>query len=109
MTSTPTCSSIPGPVASRWCPLRARSDQPALLRQRLLWTVAGFGTLAAAALIVAPLVGSAPIHLGAALDRSIPYADNIDAQIFFVARLPRVLAAGLVGSALALSGVVFQA
>ena len=42
-------------------------------------------------------------------DRSIPYADNLDAQIFFVARLPRVLAAALVGSALALSGVVFQA
>ena len=48
-------------------------------------------------------------HLAAAFDRSIPYADNIDAQIFFVARLPRVLAAALVGSALALSGVVFQA
>ena len=31
-------------------------------------------------------------------DRSIPFADNIDAQIFFVARLPRVLAAALVGS-----------
>src|SRR4051794_3209900 len=39
----------------------------------------------------------------------MPYADNIDAQIFFVARLPRVLAAALVGSALALAGVVFQA
>jgi iron complex transport system permease protein len=49
------------------------------------------------------------IHLGRVFDRSIPYADNIDAQIFFVARLPRVLAAALVGSALALSGVVFQA
>src|SRR4051794_27676463 len=39
----------------------------------------------------------------------MPYADNIDAQIFFVARLPRVLAAALVGSALAASGVIFQA
>ncbi|MGC4083646.1 MAG: iron ABC transporter permease [Vicinamibacterales bacterium] len=36
-------------------------------------------------------------------------AENIDAQIFFVARLPRVLAAALVGSSLALAGVVFQA
>ena len=42
-------------------------------------------------------------------DRSIPFADNVDAQIFFVARLPRVLAAALVGSGLALAGVVFQA
>jgi ABC-type Fe3+-siderophore transport system permease subunit len=79
------------------------------VRQRLLWTVAGFGTLAAAAVLLAPLVGSTRIHLGTVFNRSIPYADNIDAQIFFVARLPRVLAAALVGSALALSGVVFQA
>lgn len=91
--------------------MRARPDAlaPAPLRRRLLLTLAGFGSLAVAACLFAPLVGSTRIHLAAALDRSIPYADNIDAQIFFVARLPRVLAAGLVGSALALSGVVFQA
>ena len=33
----------------------------------------------------------------------------MDAQVFFIARLPRVLAAALVGSALAAAGVVFQA
>jgi ABC-type Fe3+-siderophore transport system permease subunit len=54
-------------------------------------------------------VGSTPIRLTAVFDRSIPFADNVDAQIFFVARLPRVLAAALVGSGLALAGVVFQA
>jgi iron complex transport system permease protein len=79
------------------------------IRQRLVWTVAGFGALALGACLLAPLVGSTRIDLLAVFDRSIPYADNIDAQIFFVARLPRVLAAALVGSALALSGVVFQA
>ena len=79
------------------------------VRRRLWWTLAGFGTLALGACVLAPLVGSSRIHLGAVFDRSMPYADNIDAQIFFVARLPRVLAAALVGSALALSGVVFQA
>jgi iron complex transport system permease protein len=79
------------------------------IRRRLLWTLAAFGTLAIGACVLAPLVGSTRIHLSAVFDRSIPYADNIDAQIFFVARLPRVLAAALVGSALALSGVVFQA
>ncbi len=79
------------------------------LRRRLLWTLAGFGTLAALAVLLAPLVGSTPIALRAVFDRSIPYADNVDAQIFFVARLPRVLAAALVGSALAMAGVVFQA
>ena len=41
-------------------------------------------------------------------DRSIPFADNIDAQIFFVARLPRVLAAALVGSALARRASCFR-
>src|SRR5712692_1724626 len=74
-----------------------------------MWTLAGFGILAAAACLLAPLVGSTRIHLSTVFDRSIPYADNIDAQIFFVARLPRVLGAALVGSALAMSGVVFQA
>src|SRR6187431_1192769 len=79
------------------------------VRRRLFWTVAGFGTLAFLACLLAPLAGSTPIQLRAVFDRSIPYADNVDAQIFFVARLPRVLAAALVGSALAAAGVVFQA
>jgi iron complex transport system permease protein len=79
------------------------------VRRRLWWTLAGFGALALGACLFAPLVGSTRIHLSAVFDRSTSYADNIDAQIFFVARLPRVLAAALVGSALALSGVVFQA
>ena len=79
------------------------------VRTRLLWTVAGFGALTVLACVLAPLAGSTHISLARVFDRSIPYADNIDAQIFFVARLPRVLAAALVGSALALAGVVFQA
>ena len=33
-----------------------------------------------------------------AFDFSIPFADNVDAQIFFVARLPRTLAGALVGA-----------
>ncbi len=49
-------------------------------------------------MLLAPLVGSTPISLRRVFDRSIPFADNVDAQIFFVARLPRVLAAALVGS-----------
>ena len=79
------------------------------LRTRFLWTVLGFGLLTVLALLLAPTIGSTPIRLAEVFSRSKPYADNIDAQIFFVARLPRVLAAALVGSSLALSGVVFQA
>jgi iron complex transport system permease protein len=78
------------------------------IRRRLALSVAAFGTLAAATLLLAPLVGSTSISLRRALDPSLPFADNVDAQIFFVARLPRTLAGALVGGALAAAGVVFQ-
>jgi iron complex transport system permease protein len=79
------------------------------LRRRVVTTVALFGGLAVAVCLAAPLVGSTPISLARAFDRSIPFADNVDAQIFFVARLPRTLAGAIVGSALAASGVALQA
>jgi iron complex transport system permease protein len=79
------------------------------LRQRVVVTWIGFGLVAAAACVLAPLVGSTRISLGRAFDRSVPFADNVDAQILFVARLPRTLAGALVGSSLAASGVVLQA
>jgi iron complex transport system permease protein len=79
------------------------------LRQRILLTWSGFATVMVVTCLVAPLVGSTPISLSRALDPSIPFAENVDAQIFFVARLPRTLAGALVGSALAASGVVLQA
>jgi iron complex transport system permease protein len=85
--------------------LLARTD----IRKRFAVALLTFGGLLVAACVLAPLAGSTHISLSAAFDRSIPFADNVDAQIFFVARLPRVIAAALVGSALALAGVVFQA
>ncbi len=60
-------------------------------------------------LLIAPTLGSTRISLPRVFDRSIAWADNVDAQIFFVARLPRVLAGALVGSTLAAAGVVMQA
>src|SRR5262245_7919959 len=72
-------------------------------------SLAGFGALTIVTCVLAPLVGSTHISLARAFDRSIPFADNVDAQIFFVARLPRVLAGAVVGAALAAAGVVFQA
>jgi iron complex transport system permease protein len=68
----------------------------------------GFGLLAAGAILLAPLIGSTHISLRRAFDRSVPFAENVDAQIFFIARLPRTLAGALVGSMLASAGVVFQ-
>jgi iron complex transport system permease protein len=78
------------------------------IRRRLAAAVAGFGALALTAIVLSPLVGSTSISLRRAFDLSLPFADNPDAQIFFVARLPRTLAGALVGAALASAGVVFQ-
>ena len=79
------------------------------MRRRLFATIATFGGVTVFVCLLAPLVGSTSIRLSRVLDRTIPFADNVDAQVFFVARLPRVLAAAIVGSGLALSGVIFQA
>jgi iron complex transport system permease protein len=79
------------------------------VRRRLVVGVASFGALLIVSCLVAPLVGSTSISLRRALDPALPFADNVDAQIFFIARLPRVLAAVVVGASLAAAGVVFQA
>jgi iron complex transport system permease protein len=79
------------------------------LRRRLLTVVGSFGALALLVLVWAPTVGSTSIVLGRVFDASIPWADNVDAQIFFVARLPRVMAGALIGATLAAAGVVLQA
>ena len=79
------------------------------IRRRIALTWFGFGAGAIAVCLCAPLVGSTSINFGRVFDTSIPFADNLDAQIFFVARLPRVIAGAMVGSALAASGVIFQA
>jgi iron complex transport system permease protein len=84
--------------------LPARAD-----RRRIAFVVSLFGAMTLAACVFAPLVGSTHISLVRAFDRSVPFADNVDAQIFFIARLPRVLAAVVVGGSLAVAGGVFQA
>ncbi len=60
------------------------------------------------AVLVAPFIGATPIRAAAVFSPTVPFADNVDAQIFFIARLPRALAAALVGGTLAAAGVVFQ-
>jgi iron complex transport system permease protein len=79
------------------------------IRRRVAAVTVASAAAALAACVLAPLAGSTSISLARAFDWSQPWATNVDAQIFFVARLPRVLAAALVGSALAAAGVVFQA
>jgi iron complex transport system permease protein len=60
------------------------------------------------AVIAAPFIGSTPIAFTRVFSRTVPFSDNIDSQIFFLARLPRALAAAVVGGTLAAAGVVFQ-
>jgi iron complex transport system permease protein len=79
------------------------------VRRRLVAVVGAFGLFALVVVLWAPTVGSTPISLKRAFDRALPWTDNVDAQIFFVARLPRVLAGALIGSTLAAAGVVLQA
>ena len=62
-----------------------------------------------ASVVLAPLIGASHISLRRAFDAGIPFDRNVDAQIFFIARLPRALAAAVVGASLAAAGVVFQA
>ena len=112
MTTTPLAAPPPRAVGETSSSLAARGQSGVRggpIRVRLAITVAVFGTLAAVTCLLAPLVGSTPISLARVFDRSIPFAENVDAQIFFVARLPRVLAGAVVGAALASAGVVLQA
>jgi iron complex transport system permease protein len=82
---------------------------PPPLRGRLVRTLLSFGAVTLVTCLLAPLVGTTPISLARALDPSIPFSDNLDAQVLFVARMPRVLAGAIVGATLASAGVVFQA
>jgi iron complex transport system permease protein len=79
------------------------------LRRRFVISQSIFAAMALGACLIAPLIGSTPISLRRAMDPSIPFADNVDAQIFFIARLPRAIAGLLVGGTLAAAGVVMQA
>jgi iron complex transport system permease protein len=79
------------------------------LGRRLIAVVGGFGAVALAVVLWAPTIGSTDISLSRAFDSTRPWSENVDAQIFFVARLPRVLAGAIIGATLAAAGVVLQA
>src|SRR5512138_565491 len=77
-------------------------------RARLLRVALLFALPSIAICLAAPALGSVHVSLLRALDWRIPFDQNLDAQILFVARLPRTLAGIAVGAALAAAGVVFQ-
>ena len=88
---------------------RSAQSGPLALRWRFGVVQLVFGSAAVVICVAAPLIGPTPISVRAVFDSTIPFADNVDAQIFFIARLPRAMAGALVGAALATAGVVLQA
>ena len=79
------------------------------IRRRLVTIVSMFALGTIAVVVWAPTMGSTSISLSRAFDPAIPWEENVDAQIFFVARLPRVLSGAIVGASLAAAGVVLLA
>lgn len=60
-------------------------------------------------LTMSPLIGPTRISLIKALSGGPGATDNIDANILFLARLPRIFLAAVAGASLAVAGAVFQA
>ena len=77
------------------------------LRRRLPMVALSFVAMVIA-IVAAPFAGSTSLSVANVFSTAQPFADNVDAQIFFLARLPRTLAAAMVGGVLAAAGVVFQ-
>jgi iron complex transport system permease protein len=82
----------------------ARGDAATLPRVGLLTLVALL--VLAAAIVAGMLVGPTRIDLGRVLDFG---ADSLDARKVFGYRLPRALASAIIGGALSLAGLFFQA
>lgn len=78
-------------------------------RKKYFLIIGLFFLLFMATLTVVPLIGSSKISLQRALSSDILFKDNVDANILFVARLPRIFLGALTGAALAVAGAVFQA
>ncbi|MCH8933678.1 MAG: iron ABC transporter permease [Nitrospinae bacterium] len=62
-----------------------------------------------AVMAVTPLIGPTSIDLGKALSGGFNATDNVDANILFLARIPRILLGAVTGAALSVTGAVFQA
>ena len=68
-----------------------------------------FFLLFLATLAVAPLIGPTSIDIGKALSGGFDAKENVDANILFLARLPRILLGAVTGAALSVTGAIFQA
>lgn len=83
--------------------------RPALTPARLARVTLLFVLLLVAALVLAVGVGPSAIGVGAMLDTLRGQAPGAEADVLLRIRLPRALLAAVVGAALSVSGVLFQA
>ena len=72
-------------------------------------TLIVFFLLFMATLCVTPMIGSPRINLMNALSGGVHANNNLDANILFQVRLPRILLGALAGAALSVAGAIFQA
>jgi len=68
-----------------------------------------FFSLLLATLCITPLIGSSEISLARAFSSTLAISNNVDANILFQVRLPRILLGALTGAALSVAGAIFQA
>ena len=61
-----------------------------------------------ATIAITPFIGSVQIDLEKAFSRDIAFNDNVDANILFLARIPRIILAALTGAALSVAGAILQ-
>ena len=81
----------------------------AMNTRKTAWHIGLFLLLFLVTLILTPLIGPTSIDISKALSGGINAADNIDADILFLARIPRILLGAVTGAALSVAGAVFQA
>src|SRR5262245_21858890 len=96
----PLSSNAPMAVGATSCPQR----NGGLSAARFLVVVGSCAVFCLIVLLVTPWLGSTDVTW-----RNVLAGASPDREIFFVARLPRVLFGALVGGALATAGVLFQA
>ncbi|MCH8156998.1 MAG: iron ABC transporter permease [Nitrospinae bacterium] len=77
-------------------------------RKRYATTIGLFFLLFIVTITITPMIGSTRIDLAKALWGDMAFSDNVDANILFLARVPRILLAGITGAALSVAGAVFQ-
>ena len=79
-----------------------------MTRKRYSGTLSLFFLFFLATIAITPLIGSTQINLGKAFSNELAFSDNVDANILFLARVPRIFLAALTGAALSVAGAVFQ-